>query len=131
LADFLRLPHILISYAGDIGAVDHALRAFGRYRTITASLTHFASAPLFLKEAAAIATLPSHAARILARASNLQTNSVPVDLGTFDAYVVARRDSVGDHGLAWLSEQIALCAEEALRVSPRRVNRSQSNVTPR
>jgi len=115
LTDYLRLPHILISFAGDTGAVDDALQAQGRTRSVVASLSHFAGAPLFLSQSPAIATLPTHAAHALACAFNLRTSRVPFDMGSFGAYAVCRRDSEKDPGLCWLIDQIGLCAADVLR----------------
>ena len=114
-ADFLRLPHVLVSFGGSSGAVDDALRPLRRRRTVAASLTHFASVPLFLKATAAIATIPSHAATALARAAGLKACAVPIHMGVFDVHLVARRDAAGDQGLAWLGEQVARCAADVLR----------------
>ncbi len=107
---FLSLPHVLISYSGQTGAVDDALRRIGRRRTLMTSLTHFASVASFLKGNAAIATLPAHAAAALARSSGLQTCDAPVDLGTYAVHVVTRRDAASDQGIAWMTEQVRLCA---------------------
>ena len=63
---YLALPHVLISYSGQSGVVDEALRRIGRRRTLLASLTHFATVGAFLDDTEAIATLPAHAAAALA-----------------------------------------------------------------
>ena len=118
LAQFLSLPHVLISYSGQTGAVDDALRRLGQRRTVMTSLTHFASVAQFLTGTAAIATLPSHAAAALARGSRLRTCEVPVDLGTYEVNVVTRRDAANDQGIAWLTQQLRLCADSVLGVSP-------------
>lgn len=118
MEDFLRLPQVLISFSGDTGAVDEALRTLRRHRTVMASLTHFASAPLFLRETAAVATMPSHAALALARMAGLQTCPPPIAMGTFDVHLVGRRDTADDRGLAWLCGQIARCAASVMRRAP-------------
>lgn len=115
LEDFLRLPHVLVSFSGDTGAVDDALRPLSRRRTIAASLTHFATAPLFLRNTAAVATIPRHAAASLARATRLQTCEAPVTMEQFEVFAIGRRDAASDMGLAWLNEQVAACAETVLR----------------
>lgn len=117
LDDFLRLPHVLISYFGQTGAVDEALHGMRRRRVISASLTHFASVPPFLKDRCAVATMPSHAASALAELTGLQTCPPPVDMGTYDVHLVSRRDTAGDQGLAWLGAQIAQCAQSVLPVA--------------
>lgn len=89
-------------------------RALNRRRTIAASLTHFATVPLFLQNTAAIATIPRHAAAILARAMQLEICDAPVLMGRFDVFAVGRQDTVGDEGRAWLKEQVAACAGAVL-----------------
>ena len=114
VARFLSLPHVLISYSGQTGAVDDALRRLGQRRTVLTSLTHFASVAQFLRGTGAIATLPAHAAAALARGSGLRTCDVPVELGSYEVHVLTRRDAANDQGLAWLTEQLRICSRPVL-----------------
>ncbi len=114
LDTYLALPHVLISYSGQSGVVDEALRRIGRRRTLLASLTHFATVGAFLDDTAAIATLPSHAASALARGSALRSCAVPLELGRYDVHLALRRDAVADPGLIWLGEQLSASAAAVL-----------------
>ncbi len=102
LDDFLSLPHILISFSGREGLVDHALKGIGRRRTIHTALTHFSSVPAYLNSMRAVATVPSHAARVLVRNSGLAISPVPLDLGTYMVSVLCRRDVAEDPAIRWL-----------------------------
>lgn len=102
LEDFLSLPHILISFSGREGLVDHALKAIGRSRGIHTALTHFSSVPAYLNTMRVIATVPSHAARVLVGNSGLSISAVPLDLGTYAVSVLCRRDIAEDPAIRWL-----------------------------
>ncbi len=114
LDTYLGLPHLLISYSGQSGVVDEALRRIGRRRTLLASLTHFAAVSAFLADTEAIATLPSHAAAALARSAGLQSCAAPIELGRYDVHLALRRDAAADPGLAWLSAQVRASAAAVL-----------------
>ena len=111
---YLELPQLLISYSGQSGVVDEALRRIGRRRTLLASLTHFAAVAAFLEDTEAIATLPSHAAAALARSAGLRTCAAPLELGRYDVHLAQRRDTLTDPGLAWLGEQLRASAAAVL-----------------
>lgn len=102
LEDFLSVPHILISFSGREGIVDQALRAIGRRRKIHTALTHFSSVPAYLSSMRAIASLPSHAARALARNSGFSLSAIPLDMGTYPVSVLYRRDVREDPAIRWL-----------------------------
>ena len=114
LDTYLGLPHLLISYSGQSGVVDEALRRIGRHRTLLASLTHFAAVAAFLADTEAIATLPSHAAAALAAGAGLQSCAAPIELGRYDVHLALRRDAAADPGLAWLSAQVRASAAAVL-----------------
>lgn len=102
LEDFLSLPHILISFSGREGIVDHTLRAMGRSRKIHTALTHFSSVPTYLMTMRAIASLPAHAARVLARGAGLSVSAMPIDMGTYTVSVICRRDVAEDPAIRWM-----------------------------
>ncbi|MDB5525521.1 MAG: LysR family transcriptional regulator [Rhizobium sp.] len=102
LDDFLSLPHILISFSGREGIVDHALKEIGLSRTIHTALTHFSSLPAYLTTMRVIASLPSHAARVLVRNSNLSLSTMPLDMGNYTVSVLCRRDVAQDPAIRWL-----------------------------
>jgi DNA-binding transcriptional LysR family regulator len=102
LGDFLSLPHILISFSGREGIVDERLKAIGKTRVIHTALTHFSSLPAYLASMRVVASLPSHAARVLAKNSGLSLSPVPLDLGTYTVSVICRRDVAEDPAVRWL-----------------------------
>jgi DNA-binding transcriptional LysR family regulator len=102
LEDFLSLPQILISYSGREGVVDEALKAIGRSRRIHTALTHFSSVPTYLASMRAVASLPAHAALVLARGSGLSISPPPLDLGAYSVAAICRRDVADDAAIRWL-----------------------------
>ena len=102
LEDFLSLPHILISFSGREGIVDHGLKAVGRSRRIHTALTHFSSLPAYLTTMKVIASVPEHAARVLTQGSHLSISPVPLDLGIYTVSVLCRRDVADDPAIRWL-----------------------------
>jgi len=101
LADYLALPHVLVSFSGREGAVDTALRAIGKARHVQTALTHFSAVPAFLASVKAVTTLPLHAARVLARVSQLEMCAPPVRFDDYDVAMLYRRASAHDPGLEW------------------------------
>ncbi|MCG8708186.1 LysR family transcriptional regulator [Brenneria sp. 4F2] len=83
LAHFVASDHILISSGGFIGIVDEALAEVGLKRNIAASTTHFAALPYLLQGTPAIATIPAHAARVIARHGGLRMLPCPVALSRY------------------------------------------------
>lgn len=128
LQEYLALPHVLISYSGRIGTVDHALRALGRERQLLTALTHFSAAPAFLTGTRAIATIPTHAATALARISPLTVCAAPLELGRYPVQIVWRRDAQGDAALEWLRLQLRTAAVAAMTeenpIEPKRRRRT-------
>jgi LysR family transcriptional regulator, mexEF-oprN operon transcriptional activator len=112
LDDYLRLPHVLVSYSGRSGIVDSTLQRIKRQRDVKASLTHFVALPAFLSGLEAIATLPTHAAHALAKGTNLQVCPPPIQIGMYDVKAVVRRDTSSDAGIQWLRSQIVACARQ-------------------
>ncbi|WP_248796568.1 LysR family transcriptional regulator [Pseudomonas sp. MWU13-2105] len=80
LEDYVTREHILISSGGFIGIVDEVLAARGLSRKVVTATTHFAALPFLLKGSAAVATLPTHAARAIARLCDIQMLPCPIDL---------------------------------------------------
>lgn len=122
LDDFLSLPHILISFSGREGIVDQHLKAIGRTRRIHTALTHFSSVPAYVTGMRVIASLPSHAARVLIRGSSLSLSPIPFDMGTYQVSVIARRDVAEDPAIRWLvkiiRETFAISGGEPDQSSP-------------
>jgi len=96
LADYLRRGHVLVSSGGYVGVVDEALAAQAQTRRVAASTTHFAALPALLHGSDCIATLPTHAARALARLSDLQCLPCPIELPRYAVELGWRSDSARD-----------------------------------
>jgi DNA-binding transcriptional LysR family regulator len=96
-ADFLQRDHLLISSGGLVGIVDEALAAMGEKRRVAASTSHFAACPYLLAGTDWIATLPTHAAKVLAARHGLHLSPCPISLRTYPIEVgmtiVGQRDS--------------------------------------
>ena len=91
LEDYLSLPHLLVSFSGREGIVDHVLKDLGHSRRVQSALTHFSALPPFLIGTRAVATLPIHAARSLAAVSGLTVCAAPIDLGDYSVSILWQR----------------------------------------
>ena len=91
LEDYLALPHLLVSFSGREGIVDHVLKNLGLSRRVQTALTHFSALPPFLTGTRAVATLPVHAARSLAAVSGLTVCAAPIDLGEYSVSLLWQR----------------------------------------
>ena len=132
LADYLALPHVLVSFSGREGAVDTALRAIGKARHVQTALTHFSAVPAFLASVKAVTTLPLHAARVLARVSQLEMCAPPVRFDDYDVSMLYRRTSAHDPGLEWFKGIVheayrSLDDGPALRSSPKKNTKKKSS----
>ncbi|HSF48554.1 MAG TPA: LysR substrate-binding domain-containing protein, partial [Burkholderiales bacterium] len=102
LKDYLAYPHLLMSFAGDFeGVVDHALKRIKRSRRVVLSTTRFSTIPFILKEAGAIATLPTSMATRCAKAFSLTLSPAPLELDTFTISMLWHARSEQDVGHAW------------------------------
>ena len=108
LAEYTRLPHVLVSPLGREGIVDASLRTMGLQRRVQTALTDFASLPAYLLRLGAVATAPLPTCVALAKFANLQVCPPPIDLGKFAVTMLWRRDSASDAGLEWMQAQFRL-----------------------
>ncbi|GBQ14879.1 LysR substrate-binding domain-containing protein [Acetobacter cibinongensis] len=91
LEEYLSLPHLLVSFSGREGIVDHALKSMGLSRRVQSALTHFSALPPFLSGTRTVATLPTHAAHSLAAVSGLTVCAAPIDLGDYSVSILWQR----------------------------------------
>jgi LysR family transcriptional regulator, mexEF-oprN operon transcriptional activator len=110
LDDYLALPHVLVSFSGREGIVDHALRKIGRKRRVQTALTHFAALPPFLTGMPVIATIPAHAALSVAAVSRLSVCAAPLDLGHYTVSLLWKRTADNP----WMRHTIRKAFEEVL-----------------
>jgi LysR family transcriptional activator of mexEF-oprN operon len=104
---FLTSPHLLISYDGRRGIVDDLLDARGLQRQVIASTTHFAGAALQLASVAAVATLPTHAAAVYARALDLTLCEPPLPMPSYTVSCLSHTSTADDPALVWLRALVA------------------------
>ncbi|MDU9392025.1 LysR family transcriptional regulator [Pseudomonas sp. zfem002] len=105
-ADYLRRGHVLVSSGGYVGVVDEVLAAQSLSRRVEASTTHFAALPALLLGSDCIATLPTHAARTLARFGQLHCLPCPFDLPRYAVELGWRADSARDPAIQLVLELV-------------------------
>lgn len=122
LQDYLKHPHLLMSFVGDFeGVVDVPLRRMKRQRRVVLSTTRFSTLPFILTETDTIATLPTSMARRCARVFGLTFSPAPVPLETFTISMMWHARSDQDPGHVWLRTLITeLVREEAAATAPAR-----------
>ncbi|MBT8768874.1 LysR family transcriptional regulator [Metapseudomonas boanensis] len=107
--EFVEREQILVSSGGFIGIVDEALATLGRTRRISASTTHFAALSYLLQGTAAIATIPSHAAEAVSRATGLAMLPCPLTLPGYPIELGWRTVAQVDTAVLRVREAIAGC----------------------
>jgi len=115
LDSYLDLPHVLVSFSGREGIVDEVLKTKGLTRRVQTALTHFAALPPFLIGRRAVATLPAHAATLLALHVPLVVSRAPLDLGRFVVSVAWRRDHHDDEAHIWMRSIIRRALQSELQ----------------
>lgn len=96
LNEFIARKHLLISSGGLIGMVDETLASMGMTRQICASTSHFAALPYLLKGTEALATLPEHAARAIARMTGLSLLQCPLSMPCYPIELGWRTNALPD-----------------------------------
>ncbi|NOV24517.1 LysR family transcriptional regulator [Cupriavidus necator] len=112
LRDYLRFPHVLVSYRGAFdSAADAWLAERGQARDVRYSSARFASVPAILMGSPALATVPAVLAGQWCNSAGLRDAPSPVPMPEFTVMSVwtAARDS--DAGLMWLMDLIAALAQ--------------------
>jgi DNA-binding transcriptional LysR family regulator len=107
LQEFVTREHILVSSGGFIGITDEGLAAVGLSRRVCASTTHFAALPFLLKGSQAVATIPAHAAAIIAALSGLALLPCPLALPRYPVELGWRTSTQIDPVLVKVREAIA------------------------
>ncbi|MBL3804285.1 LysR substrate-binding domain-containing protein [Streptomyces sp. BRB081] len=103
-AEHLAPPHVTISADGTRGIVGDVLDAENLTRRRVVSTAHFATAPLLPAGTASVATLPRHAAEVLAGRFGLQVCARPVPLPRFTVSALWHQGSAADPRVRWLVE---------------------------
>lgn len=101
--DFTRLPHLLVSGAGDFdGVADAALAALGRDRRTVMILPYFLALPFFLHGMAVLACAPRRLAERCVKVTNLALSPAPLKLPPVEVRIAWAERLDRDPGVAWL-----------------------------
>ncbi|MDT0269923.1 LysR family transcriptional regulator [Streptomyces sp. DSM 44915] len=117
-AEFVSLPHVMISADGTRGIVDDVLDSENLTRRRIASTAHFAMVPLLLASTPAIATMPRHAAEVFAARYGLEATEPPVALPQFTVSALWHRSNSDDPRVRWLVGQLAALAARLVPEPP-------------
>ncbi|KAF1030893.1 MAG: Nodulation protein D 2 [Pseudomonas sp.] len=109
LEEFVRREHVLVSSGGFIGITDEGLAALGLTRHVAASTSHFAGLPFLLKGSQAVATIPGHAARAIARMTGLVVMPCPLALPRYPVELGWRTQAQLDPVLLKVREAVTAC----------------------
>ena len=104
---YMGRKHVLISSDGFVGVVDEVLSLLGYQRQVITSTTHFSAMPYLLKGSKSIATLPTHAAKVISQMTGLTMLACPIKMPSFPIALRWRIDSMRDIAIA-KTRQISL-----------------------
>lgn len=113
---YLALPHLLISFSGDLsGTIDRHLRRLGQHRQVAAGLPMFLAGFAAVSGSDLIATAPRRLVARFAPSFGLASFPPPLAIDPIVMELVRSKANLRDPGLGWLVERIeAACAKEAL-----------------
>lgn len=104
LDEFARLPHILVSPRGDArGAVDHALEALGRSRTVTVTCPSFLAVPFMVGASQSIAVIAERVALRMQEAAQLSLFELPLALPSWEVFVMRAQGRANEPALRWIT----------------------------
>src|ERR1700733_3861222 len=112
LSTFLDAPHVAVAaieFSAD--PVDSWLQELGHRRFVVATVPHYIDALHLVAQSELIAVVPERLVQAYASVLNLVIKKVPLDVGTFDEYLLHSARSHADIGCSWLRELIkSLCS---------------------
>jgi DNA-binding transcriptional LysR family regulator len=111
LKTFLEAPHVAVA-AVEFSAdpVDTWLQEVGHRRCVVVTVPHYIEALHLVAATELIAVIPERLVRAYASTLNLVTKAVPLDVGTFDEYLLHSARTHADPGCSWLRQLIkSLC----------------------
>jgi DNA-binding transcriptional LysR family regulator len=107
LADFARLPHLLVSPRGDgRGAVDEALEQVGLARHVSAICPSFLAVPFLIGSSQAIAILAERVALQLQDAAHISLFELPVALPSWEVLVARARGRANEPAVRWITDMM-------------------------
>lgn len=102
---FLRAAHVAVVGAEFVAdPVDDWLRKEGLARNIVLSVSHYLQALYIVSQSDLIAVIPERLIRTHAEALDLEVMTAPLDVGTFEEYLLHPVTSHTDPGSVWLRE---------------------------
>jgi DNA-binding transcriptional LysR family regulator len=107
LKTFLEAPQVAVA-AVEFSAdpVDTWLQEVRHPRCVVVTVPHYIDALHLVAQTELIAVIPEFLARAYASTLNLVTKTVPLDVGTFDEYLLHSARTHADVGCSWLRELI-------------------------
>jgi DNA-binding transcriptional LysR family regulator len=112
LSTFLDAPHVAVAaveFSADPS--DSWLQEFGHTRFVVATVPHYIDALHLVAQSELIAVIPERLVQAYASVLNLVMRKVPLDVGTFDEYLLHSARTHADIGCSWLREVIkSLCS---------------------
>jgi|SRR5215472_4574205 len=131
-ADFLNMKHVaIVGREFAVDPVDTWLQDEGLQRNIALTVPHYLQALHVVAQSDLIAVIPERLVRAYSAILGLEVLSVPLDVGTFDEYLLHPATKHSDPGCAWLRGVLQHVAKalgplrpQRLRIGPsrRRVN---------
>jgi DNA-binding transcriptional LysR family regulator len=113
LKTFLEAQHVAVAaveFSGD--PVDTWLQEVGHPRCVAVTVPHYIEALHLVSQTELIAVIPERLVRAYASTLTLVTKTVPLDVGTFDEYLLHSASTHADLGCSWLRELIkSLCPD--------------------
>ncbi|CAG9166113.1 LysR family transcriptional regulator [Cupriavidus respiraculi] len=103
LENYCRLPHLVVSHAGDPhGFVDNVLAQRGLARRVALTVPNFLFALAVLADSDLACAVPRRFAALHARRFGIACAEAPIALGRFGMNLVVPRAAMMDVGVAWL-----------------------------
>ncbi len=113
LETYTRLPHVLLSIAGDLrGLIDDTLARRGRTRTVLATVAHFPTIPFILRAVPALANMPAIAAGYFAREYGLALSPLPFRSPRFEVSMVWHVRTDADPAHVWFRDLVSRTVAE-------------------
>ncbi|WP_347756140.1 LysR family transcriptional regulator [Agrococcus sp. ProA11] len=109
--EYLESDHVRVSFDLQRGWVDERMAALGFTRHTLCTISHFAGLGPLLRGTPAIATIPEHAATVIAATTGLMTSPVPIDSPRFSVSAIWSTRSDDSTENAWLRSVLLRFAE--------------------
>jgi DNA-binding transcriptional LysR family regulator len=124
--EFLKTKHVAVigrEFTED--PVDTWLREEGYQRNVALSVPHYLQALHVVAQSDLIAVIPERLIRAYAAALKLEVIAVPLDVGTFDEYLLHPARSHTDPGNLWLRRMLKEIAAAMGPLQPLRLRRAE------